>query len=189
MAARVTKRDGAEAAPSEGHRRWRDPPDRRGHCPHDAARGSGRRRPEHAARRRARTVAAGGLPLPGEDLPLRSRADPRASRPRTRVRRPRVLRDLRTPHRPDPSGPPAAGGRADPGLRPVLDGRRQPRLVRPGAGRAGLRREALHARGQLGHRRQQHPCLLHPGPDQVPGHHPCGEGRARPRLPAGAIGA
>ena len=35
--------------------------------------------------------------------------------------------------RPDPGRPVAAGRRADPGLRAVLDGGRQPRLVRPGA--------------------------------------------------------
>ena len=37
--------------------------------------------------------AAGGLPLPREDLPLRPRAHPRARRPRPRLRRPRLLRD------------------------------------------------------------------------------------------------
>ena len=80
-------------------------------------------------------------------------------------------------------------GERTPGVRPVLDGGRQPGLLRPGPRRAGLRREALHAGGQLGPRRQQHPGLLHPGPDQVPRHHPRGEGRARPWLPAGPVGA
>ena len=43
--------------------------------------------------------------------------------------------------------------------------------------------------GQLGHRRQQHPGVLHPGRDQVPRPDPRGEAGARPRLPAGADGA
>ena len=36
----------------------------------------------------------------------------------------------------------------------------------------GFAREVLHHRGQLRHRRQQHPGLLHPRPDEVPALHP-----------------
>ena len=57
---------------------------------------------------------------------------------------------------------------------------------RSGARRARLCGQALHQGRQLGHRRQQHPGLLHPGRDQVPRSHPCRQGGARPRLSAGA---
>ena len=40
--------------------------------------------------------------------------------------------------------------------------------------------------GQLGHRRQQHPGLLHPGRDQVPRPDPRREAGTGSRLPAGA---
>ena len=72
------------------------------------------------------------------------------------------------------------------GVRPLLDRRRQQRLGRPRARRARLRGEALHQGRQLGHRRQQHPGLLHPGRDQVSRPDPRRQGRARPRLSAGA---
>ena len=77
-------------------------------------------------------------------------------------------------------------GRADAGVRALLDRRRQQGLGRPRPRRARLRGEALHAGGQLGPRRQQHPGVLHPGRDQVPRPGPRGEAGARPRLPAGA---
>ena len=80
-------------------------------------------------------------------------------------------------------------GEKTPALRAVLHGRRQPRFLRPRPRRARLRREAVHAGGELGHRREQHPRLLHPGPDQVPGPRPRREGRARPRVSAGAVRA
>ena len=54
------------------------------------------------------------------------------------------------------------------GVRPLLDGRRQQGLVRPRSRRPRLRRQVLHAGGELGSRRQQHPGVLHPGRDQVP---------------------
>ena len=41
--------------------------------------------------------------------------------------------------------------------------------LRPGPRRPRVRREALHPGGQLGPGGQQHPGVLHPGPDQVPG--------------------
>ena len=78
-----------------------------------------------------------------------------------------------------------AGRREDARLRPVLDGGRQQGIVRSRPRRARLRGEALHPGGQLGHRRQQHPRLLHPGRDQVSRRHPLGEAGARPRLSAG----
>ena len=146
----------------------------------------GRRRPEHAARRRARPGAARGLPLPGEDLPLRPRAHPRAGRARPRLRRARLLRELRAAHRHHPGRSLPGGGPADARVRPLLDRRRQQGLARPGPRRPRLRGEALHPGGQLGPRRQQHPGLLHPGPDQVPRPHPRGQAGARPRLPPGA---
>ena len=139
--------------------------------------------------RRARPDAARGLPLPREDLPLRPRAHPRAGRPRPRLRRPRLLRDLRVAGRRHPGRPVPAGRRADAGLRALLDRRRQQGLGRPRPRRPRLRREVLHAGGQLGPRRQQHPGLLHPGRDQVPRPRPRREAGARPRLPAGAVGA
>ena len=77
----------------------------------------------------ARPGAAGGLPLPREDLPLRPRADPRAGRPRPRLRRPRLLRELRVAGRRHPRRPVPAGRREDPGVRPLLDRRRQQGLA------------------------------------------------------------
>ena len=145
----------------------------------------GRRRPEHAAGRRAGAGRAGGLPLPREDLPLRPRAHPRAGRPRPRLRRARVLRELRAAGRPHPRRPvPAAGERTPAFVRfsTVAGNKGSADLARDVR---GLRREALHAGGQLGPGRQQHPGVLHPGPDQVPGPDPRRQAGARPRLPAG----
>ena len=65
---------------------------------------AGRRRPEHAAGRRARADPARGLPLPGEDLPLRPRADPRAGGARPRLRGPR-LSSRTTSRSPSSPGP------------------------------------------------------------------------------------
>ena len=45
----------------------------------------------------------------------------------------------------------------------------------------GLRHEVLHRRGQLRHRRQQHPGLLHPGRHEVPGPGARAEAGAAPR--------
>ena len=63
---------------------------------------------------------AGGLPLPGEDLPLRPRAHPRAGGARPRLRGARLLRELRAADRRHPGRPVLRGGPAHPGLRPVL---------------------------------------------------------------------
>ena len=88
-----------------------------------------------------------------------------------------------------PRRPLPARRREDAGLRALLDRRRQQGLVRSRARRARLCGQALHQGRQLGHRRQQHPGVLHPGRHQVSRHHPCGEAGAGPRLPAGAVGA
>ena len=170
---------------------WRDPPDGgRGAAPsHDAAGHPRRRRPEHAASRGARAVAARGLPLPGEDLPLRPRTDPGTGRPRPRVRSPGVLRAVRVAGRAHPCRPVPAPRRTDARVRPVLDRRRQQGFVRSGPGRARLRGEVLHAGGQLGPRRQQHPRLLHPGRDQVPRPRPRRQAGPGSRVPAGPVGA
>ena len=146
-------------------------------------------RQQLAARRRPRPDPHGGPRLPREDLPLRPRAHPRARRPRPRLRRPRRLRVPRVARRPHPREHLRRGGQEDRDLRPLLDRRRQPRLLRPRPRRARLRDEVLHRRGQLGPRRQQHPRLLHPGRGEVPRPRPLGQGGARPRLPAGAVGA
>ena len=147
----------------------------------------GRRRPELAAGRRARPGAAGGLPLPREDLPLRPRAHPRAGRPCARLRRARLLRELRAADRHHPGRP-----------LPASRARRRPRssASRPSPGNKGsadLARDVrgfavkfYTKRGQLGPRRQQHPGLLHPGRDQVPRPDPRRQAGAGPRLPAGA---
>ena len=140
-------------------------------------------------RRRARAVAARGLPLPREDHPLRPRADPGARRARARRGRPRLLPGLREPGAlhaarflQDPS-------RAHARLRALLDGRRLARLDRPGARRARLRREVLHGGRHLRPRREQHARLLHPGRDQVPGPGPRGEAGAAQRDAAGGVRA
>ena len=180
--------DGVWRSADRARRRRRDPPGSGGgRAPADDPAGHpGRRRPELAAGRRARPGAARGLPLPREDLPLRPRAHPRAGRARPRLRRPRLLRDLRVARRPHPGRPVPAAGRADPGVRALLDRRRQQGLGRPRPRRARLRGEVLHPGGQLGPRRQQHPGVLHPGRDQVPRPDPRRQAGARPRLPAGA---
>ena len=169
-----------------GERR-RDPPDgERRYAGTDHPAGHPRRRrPELAQGRRPRPDAAGRLPLPGEDLPLRPRAHPRAGRPRPRLRGPRLLRELRAARRRHPGRPLPAQGREDPRLRPLLDRRRQQGLARPRPRRPRLRREVLHQAGELGPRRQQHPRLLHPGRDQVPRPDPRRQAGAGPRLPAG----
>ena len=131
-------------------------------------------------------TAARGLPLPREDLPLRSRTHPRARGARARHGRARLLRDLRIAVRHHPRRPVPAQGREDRSVRAVLDRGGQQGLGRPRARRARLRGQALHQGGQLGPRRQQHPGVLHPGRDQVPGPDPRRQAGARPRLPAGA---
>ena len=61
------------------------------------------------------------------------------------------------------------GGEADPGLRPLLDRARRARLDRHRTRRPRVRGEVLHRGRQLGSRGEQHPHLLHPGRDEVPG--------------------
>ncbi len=148
------------------------------------------RRPEQPDGGRPRPDAARGLRPPREDLPLRPRAHPRARRARPRLRRPRLLRELRR-RCPTLTAADAVlrAGQAHRGVRPVLDGRRQQGLGRPRPRRPRLRREVLHRGGQLGPRRQQHPGVLHPGRDEVPGPGPLGQAGAGPRLPAGAVRA
>ena len=67
-----------------------------------------------------------------------------------------------------------------PNARPLLDRGRRARLARHLARRPRLLAEVLHVRGQLRPRRQQHPGVLHPRPDEVPALHPFPE--AAPRL-------
>ena len=129
---------------------------------------------------------ARGLPLPREDLPLRPRADPRAGRPRARLRRARLFRELRAAHRHHARRPLQRGRPAHAGVRPLLHRRRKQGLRRPRPRRARVRGQVLHPGGQLGPRRQQHPGVLHPGRDQVPRPDPCRQAGAGPRLPAGA---
>ena len=100
-----------------------------------------------------------------------------------------LLRELRVAGRRSPGRPVPARRRADRGVRPLLHRGGQQGLGRPRPRRARLRREAVHEGGQLGSRRQQHPGVLHPGRDQVPGPGPRREARARSRLPPGAVGA
>ena len=73
--------------------RWRDASDRanRRSVPDDQSGHAGLRQPELAESRRPRPDAARRLRPAREDHPLRSRADPRAHRPRARLRRPRLL--------------------------------------------------------------------------------------------------
>ena len=170
--------NGGETHQAPGQRRRSD--DHGPGCP-------GLRQPELAARGRARPDAARGFRLSREDLPLRPRAHPRARRPRPRLRRPRLLRGHRRSLGPHHGRALPEERQAHARLRALLHRRRQQGLGRPGARRPRLRGQALHRGRQLGHRRQQHPGLLHPGRDEVPRPGPRGEGRARPRLPAGRL--
>ena len=72
-------------------------------------------------------------------------------------------------------------------LRALLHRRRLARLGRHRPRRARLRRQDVHARRQLGPRRQQHPRLLHPGRHQVPRSDPRRQARAGQRDPAGRV--
>ena len=144
-----------------------------------------RRQPELAQGRPARTDPDGGLHPPREDHPLRPRAHPGADRPRARLGGARLLRELPGPVADHARGAVRGGRQAHAGLRPLLDRRRRARLVRPRPRRARLRGQVLHGRGQLGHRRQQHPGLLHPGRDEVPRPRPRRQARAAQRDAAG----
>ena len=89
--------------------------------------------------------AARGLHPSREDHPLRSRAHPRAHRPRPGVGGARLLRVLPEPL---PQFTPrlavCRGRQADAGVRPVLDGARRARLDGHRPRRARIRRQVLH---------------------------------------------
>ena len=157
--------------------------------PDDQPGRAGRRQPVLAQGRAARPDAARGLHPPREDHPLRSRADPRAHRPRPRLGGARLLRVLQAAGAVHPGLDLRRGGQADAGLRALLDRARRARLDRHGARRARLRGEVLHRRGQLGPGRQQHAGVLHPGRDEVPRPRPRRQARAALRDAAGRVGA
>ncbi len=140
-------------------------------------------------RRRARSDAAGGLPPPGEDHPLRPRADPGAGGARPRRRGVRLLRGVRVDGRRHRRRLPGRARPAYAGVRAVLHRRRLARVGRHRARRARLRDEVLHQAGQLRPRRQQHAGVLHPGRHQVPRLRARGEARAAQRDPAGPVRA
>ena len=148
-----------------------------------------RRQPELAQGRPARADAARRLHPAREDHAFRSRAHPRAHRPRPRLGGARLLRVLQAPRRVHARLALRGGRQADAGVRPLFDRPRRARLDRYRARRPRLRGEVLHRRGQLGPRRQQHPGVLHPGRDEVPRPGPRGEARAALRDAAGRLGA
>ena len=80
---------------------------------------------------------------------------------------------------------PAGGGQPHAGVRALLHRGRLARLGRHGARRARLRGQVLHARRQLRPGGQQHPGVLHPGRDEVPGPGARAQARAAPRHAAG----
>ena len=94
--------------------------------------------------------ASRGPAFPREDLPFRPRAHSRAGGACPRLRRARLLRDLRVALRHHHGRHLPARRGEDRGLRAVLDGRRQQGLGRPGPRRARLRRQVLHARRATG---------------------------------------
>ena len=143
------------------------------------------RQPQLAQGRRARADAAGRLHPAREDHPLRPRAHSRARGARARRRRARLFRTDPLAGRIHAGRFPAGAGRAHAGIRALLHRGRLARLGRHGARRARLRREVLHPRGQLRPGGQQHPGVLHPGRDQVPGPDSCAQARAAPRDAAG----
>ena len=146
---------------------------------------AGRRQPELAEGRPARTRAARRFHPAREDHALRSRAHSRAHRARARFRRARLLRVLRTADEDHARVAVLRSRQAHAGVRALLDRGRRARLDRHGARRARLRGEVLHRRRQLGSGRQQHPGVLHPGRDEVSRPHPRREAGAAPRHAAG----
>jgi hypothetical protein len=72
-------------------------------------------------------------------------------------------------------------GTTTPPRRPVLDRRGGAGIPRHLARPARVRGQVLHHRGQLRPGRQQHPDLLHQGPDEVPALHPLAEAPGRQR--------
>ena len=98
----------------------------------------------------ARSDPDRGFSFPREDLPFRPRADSGARGPRPRLWRAWLFRNLQAAGEIYPRRPVPARRREDAGLRAVFHGRRQQGLGRPGARRARLRRQALHARKATG---------------------------------------
>ena len=101
--------------------------------------------------------------------------------------RPRVLRMHPPDGRVHPGRavrqPWASGRRSSPGSAPSPAAAGQPGHA---AGRAGVRRQVLHRRGRVGHGRERHAGLLHPGRDQVSRPDPrreAGAGQTRSRRP------
>ena len=113
----------------------------------------------------------------GEAGALRSRTHPGTPDACQGIRRLRhVHRDQR--HHPLHQGQHLLRGRqADRDVRPVLRGRRGTRGSRRGPRHPWVRHEVLHRRGQLGHRRQQHPGLLPCRPAEVSRPQPRGQAR------------
>ena len=71
----------------------------------------------------------------------------------------------------------------------VLDGRRQQRLSRSCARRAGFCGQDVHSGGQLGFGRQQHPGVFHSGRHQVPGRSSRCQAGTRPGVSTGSDGS
>ena len=112
--------------------------------------------------------ADAGRLVSGEAGALRSRSHPGTPDARQGIRRLRhVHRDQR--HHPLHQGQHLLRDRqADRDVRPVLRGRRRTWRRRRGPRHPRVRHEVLHRRGQLGHRRQQHPGLLPCRSTEVP---------------------
>ena len=128
---------------------------------------------------------AGRLHPAREDHALRPRAHSRARGACARRGGARLLRGLQVDVAVHLRRLPAGPGGQDAGVRALLHRGRLARLGRHGARRARLRRQVLHARGQLRPGGQQHPGVLHPGRDQVPRPDPRRQARAAPRDAAG----
>ncbi len=186
------RRDGNDPRPeARARRRRRASPDcfGQGSCPDHGPGWTGFRRSELSENRPARTDLDRGLPLPGKDIPLRPRTDSRTGSACARLCGARLLRELQVAIEVHQGRPVPARRRKDACLRPIFHRRRKQGIGRSRPRRPGLRREALHAGGQLGHRRQQYPGFLHSGRDQVSGPDPRGEGRAGLRLSASPVGS
>ena len=156
---------------------------------HDRCRHPGREPGALADRRPRRPGPPAGLLPDRADGQLQPRADPRAPAARKGGRGLRHLRGEPRRQSLHESGrlPARHRNRARPSL---LDRRRRARLARHLARPPRLCRQVLHERGKSRHRRQQHPGLFHPRPDQVPELHPQPEaaGRQQPARPRHAVG-
>jgi hypothetical protein len=177
---------------SKGWRRRRQSPETAGSlhagagepAHHQPGRGAARQ-PQFAQGGPARPQPAGRLHPAGEDHPLRPRAHPRARGACARRRRPRLLRADAAAGGIHQGRFPAGGRQPHAGVRALLHRGRLARLGRHGARRARLRRQVLHPRRQLRPGGQQHPGVLHPGRDEVPGPGARHQARAAPRDAAG----